>query len=324
MVTSRCNIPTSTVHQSRINLFQATRRPRLLSNYEVKTPWGAVSVSGKLGQKHSDVLESLLYSAENSANVEDGRIKILVDLYQVKKNAGIASSKEVDQVIKEIMSAVVRVDFPSKSGGRCQSVGHLIDHMRHAVKKNGDPVTRKSPINGTPRPLWTIELGKALSDIIKHDHWIKEDPLPIAKLTSGICQAIARHVRSHKYHPRCGYILTNLIMQLIGNDAPKQQLYDRTREVNLGKQSLRAIGIIVHNGRVTVEKPNIKNILEQNSSHLEHNSSHLEQNSSIWSKTPVLAVLSGISGASGDIPDQKLQKHIPAESEGKAPKQILH
>ncbi len=324
MLISKSNIPTSTVHQSRIALFQATRRPRLLSNYAVQTQWGTVTISGKLGQKHSDVLESLLYCAENSANVHDGRFKILVDLYQVRKHAGIASSNEVNQVIKEIMSAIVSVDFPSKNGGRCQSVGHLIDYMRHAVRSNGDLVTRKNPVNGNQRPLWTIELGKALSDIIKNDHWITTDPLPIAKLSCGICQAIARHVRGHSVHPRGGYILKNLISSLIATDASKQQLYDRIREVNLAKQELQSIGIIIQDGRVTVQKTRFQSILEQNSEHLEQNSEHLEQNSDIWSKTPVLSVLSVLSGTSGIPPDQKLQKHTTAESSVKVIKQQLH
>jgi len=324
MVTSKCNLPTSTVNQSRIGLFQATRRPILLADHVVKTKWGSVSVSGRLGQKHSDVLESILFCAELEAKTEDRRIKVLVDLYRVRKHADIASSKEVNKIIKEIMAAVVSVDFPSKNGGRCQSVGHLIDYIRHAQKSNGDLVTRNNPINRTQRPLWTIELGKALSDIIENDHWITQDPLPIAKISSGICQAIARHVRSHQTIPRGGWILPNLISLLIGCDASKQQLRDRVREVKLGNEALQAIGILVQDGRVNVEKMRNQSMREQNSYQREQNSDVREQNSDIWSRTPVLAVLSGTSGTSGISPDQKLQKHDPAGRGLKFAKQILH
>lgn len=284
-------MPSTTVSQSRIGLFQPTRRPKYKSDYRVRTKWGWVLVNGKLGQKHSDVLEALLFCAENKATIKDGRIKILVDPYQVRIYAKISSSAEVNSIIQDLLSAVVSVEFKSKNGGTCKSKGHLIDYICDATRANGEPITRNNPIDRKPRSLWRVELGKALCDIIANDHWITEDPRPIAEINSGICQAIARHIFSHKNQPNGGWILRNLIILLIGSEAPKQQLYDRTREVNHGIEALRAVGIIVKQGRLLVNKDRKKLILEHNSEPLEHNSELLEQNSDIWSKTPDSAVL---------------------------------
>jgi len=291
-VTSKIKkLPTTTVHQSRIKLFQPTRRPEFISNNEDKTPWGSSCVNGKLGQKHSDVLESLLFCAEKISEIKDGRLKILVDPYQVRIHAGISSSREVNQIIEDLVKAFVNIEFKSKNGGICKSKGHLIGCKREAIKLNGEPITRNNPIKGKPpRPLWTLELGKVLSDLIANDLWIEDDPLPIAKIKCGICQAIAKHIRSHKNVPNGGWILKNLIKLLIGDRASMQQIYDRTREVNNNIDALYLVGIIVNDGRVKVRKTRRKLTLEHNSEPLEQNTELLEYNSDIWSKTPVLAV----------------------------------
>lgn len=50
-------LPTSTVAQHRVRLFQPTRRPKAQGSQMVKTNFGMVTVTGRLGQGHADLLE---------------------------------------------------------------------------------------------------------------------------------------------------------------------------------------------------------------------------------------------------------------------------
>ncbi|MGC9127819.1 MAG: hypothetical protein ACP5GA_03695, partial [Acidithiobacillus sp.] len=44
-------VPTSTVHQARLRIFQPTRRPVALEQV-IETSWGRIRVKGRLGQQH--------------------------------------------------------------------------------------------------------------------------------------------------------------------------------------------------------------------------------------------------------------------------------
>ncbi|MBU2842578.1 hypothetical protein [Acidithiobacillus thiooxidans] len=62
-------------HESQVPMFQPTRRPVPLSRYVRETPYGTVTITGKLGQGHRDLLDSILFHRENF-NIRDGRLRI--------------------------------------------------------------------------------------------------------------------------------------------------------------------------------------------------------------------------------------------------------
>ena len=74
----QANLPTATAHEHRLLIYQATRRP-VYRLETISTPWGAIRIKGKLGQPQADMMDAILYCAERSREIEDGRIKILVD-----------------------------------------------------------------------------------------------------------------------------------------------------------------------------------------------------------------------------------------------------
>lgn len=295
-------LPSTTVNQSRLKIFQATRRPIFVKEETNITSWGTVMVSGKLGQGHADVLESLMYCAEQNSIMEDGRIKILVDPYQVRMHAKISSMKQLRLIITELMMAVIRVDFISpKSSTRLICAGHLIDYMQEAVKKNGEKVTKTNPLNRLQRPLWRIELGKALTDIINNDIWQTSNPILIAELTSGISQALARFVRSHRCVPKGGWILDNVIRELTNINISNQKLRDSRREIKKDLKVLMKAGVQIVDGRVH----QIRNALdlitkakcvEQSLEGVEQSPEWVEQSPDMWSNPPVLAGFSDLTG----------------------------
>ena len=235
--------PTTTAHAVRLCLFQATRRPRQLRGEAVKTPWGAVRITGRLGQQHADVLEAICYEREKKGELEDGRIKLLVDPARVRRRAGQTSGDGFRQVLDELMSAVIEIIEPEKLA--CS--GHLIDHIDKARRADGSYITRENPLGGE-RHLWRVEIGKALCTLVAGDIWIGYDPAGIARLDHGISQAVARHVLSHKTQPRGGWTLDTLIRAVAGSEIGDKALRDRRYELRLEAAALRDIGIEIDDG----------------------------------------------------------------------------
>jgi len=200
-ISNRPALPTTTIHAVRLCLFQPTRRP-VHENRIIATPGGKIRRFGKLGQQHADVLEAICYEREKKASLEDRRIKLLVDPARVRRTADQVSFSTFDRVLTELQAGVIEIIEPAKLA--CQ--GHLIDHIDKATRADGTPITRYDPLTGRDRPLWRVELGKALCTLIAGDIWLGYDPAAIARLPHGISQAVARHVLTHKNTPRGGGI----------------------------------------------------------------------------------------------------------------------
>lgn len=294
-------LPSTTVLQSRLKIFQATRRPKFLKDEKFVNIWGTLVVTGKLGQGHADVLEALLYCAEAQATLEDGRFKILIDPYIVRKYANVSSTKELISFMDDLMMAIIHFDyFSHKKKHQCVGAGHLIDHWQIAKRSNGDKITRKNPLNQGQRPLLRIEIGKVLSNFILDDTWITVNPNNIAKLKNGVSQAVARYVRGQHTEPRGGWILDNLLVKLTGVEPNSQQIRDRRRElrkeiVGLELAGTSLIGNRIHKSKKVIENHKNTSSVEQTSGRVEQILDGVEQISEVWSKPPMLAVISDLS-----------------------------
>ena len=74
-------VPTSTSAQARVMIYQATQRPSMREANWMKTSFGRCSIQGRLGQRHADVVEAILYCAERRRDVSDGGVELLVELH---------------------------------------------------------------------------------------------------------------------------------------------------------------------------------------------------------------------------------------------------
>ena len=275
ITTSKPPFPTTTAHAIRLCLFQPTRRPVMLKGERVDTPWGEVKIWGRIGQQHADVLEAICFEREKRGDLEDGRIKLLVDPARVRRKARQTSGSTFATVLKELEQVVIEIVQPAKFA--CS--GHLIDHIDKAMSSDGTPITRHDPLTGGKRNLWRVELGKAFCKLVAGDIWIGYDPASIATLQHGVSQAIARHVLSHKTMPRGGWKLDALIRTISG-DLSDQRRKDRRRDVRADVDALAQIGIRIEAERVLVEhKPDT---VEQKPDKVEHKPDG-------WSISPVLA-----------------------------------
>lgn len=238
------HLPTTTVSAGRLRIFQETRRPEMIEKL-IETPRGLVRVFGKLGQAHADVFEAICFEREVKSDLEDGRIKLLVDPYKVQRRAGLSSRKQLDKITDELEMALIEIYAPEHL--KCK--GHLVDHIEDAKRHDGTKLTRRNPLGGE-RSLWRVELGKAFCTLVERDLWLGYDPAPLTRLHCGISQAIARHVLTHKNAPIGGWKLDGLIEAVAGK-LGNQQLRDRRREVRGDAEKLAdELGIVISGDRV--------------------------------------------------------------------------
>lgn len=232
LIGARGYVPTSTVHQARLQIFQPTRRPEMTERI-IETAWGKVRVKGKLGQAHADVLEAILHAGEKPAGIEDGRIKLLVDPAKVRRLSR-QDGTTFKAILDDLMQALVQIVEPEPLAG----LGHLIDHIRTAKG-----ITAHDPLHpDTQRALWRVDLGKSLCQMIEADLWQRRDPSGVASLRHGISQAIARHVMSHK-QGTCTHWGVDTLIRAVAGDLSDQALRDRRREIRADAPALAVLGI---------------------------------------------------------------------------------
>lgn len=243
MTSSKRNAaPTTTVHQSRLRIFQPTRRP-VKTDETIDTRWGLVQVSGKLGQSHADLVSAIFYHTKQIKPDPNGRLKMLVDPAVVSKVCRL-ESRTLQGVIDDVMAATVEILKPDHL--RC--TGHLIDTIKPATRSNGQPVTECNPLGGQ-RQLWTVIIGDVGMHLLNHDHHLHYDPAPIAAMHHGVSQAVARLVLSHKSKPNGGWKLNTLIEHACGELSPVS-MRNRRREIRQDEAALANAGVIVKNERI--------------------------------------------------------------------------
>ena len=206
--------PTSTSAQARVMLYQPSQRQRLRSGDWTETSFGRCRIEGRLGQRHADVVESILYCAEKRRDVSDGGIELLVDPARVRKTLSDSrySFTQIEKLLAELRAATITIETPQFD---FPIIGGLIDHVIPS------PMTRPDPLTGGERNLWRVRLGVALVMLLEHDLSLYYDPAPIARLQHGISQAVARHILSHKTEPLGGWYLDTAIMAVAGKVASK-------------------------------------------------------------------------------------------------------
>lgn len=232
--------PTTTVTPARVRLWEPTQRPTRRTGAWIETAWGRCRVTGRLGQRHADLLESMLARAE-AWRERDGRIELLVDPARVRRALSDKqhSGESVRGWLDDLMAALVEIETPD-----WRIIGHIIDTVRMSRRTRPDPLRP-----GQRRHLWVVTLGDAMCELLRRDAWLRYDPVPIARLRHGISQAIARHILSHSRTPASGWDLDGLIHAVAG-ELSSQGRRDARRRLREDAEGLAALGIELRDGRV--------------------------------------------------------------------------
>ena len=230
--------PTSTTLQARVALFQPRRRPYQLSGGWVETAHGRCRVQGRLGQRHADLLESMLYVAERRREISDGGVEMLVDPAAVRRTLSKQYSYEgIQDLMADLRSVSVEIVTPEMQNTGERIIGGIIDH---AIPSQ---MTRRDPLTGEDRHMWRVRLGVALVMLLNNDLSLYYEPTPIAHLRHGISQAVARYVLTHKQVPPGGWHVDTLIRAVWGDKARSQDVRNGRRRLNEDMEGLRQVGI---------------------------------------------------------------------------------
>lgn len=235
-INNSLKLPTSTAHQARLQVFQATRTPQQ-SVRIIETSWGTAKITGKLGQVHADLIEAIFYNAEKTIKNEDGRVEIIVDPYKVRMSVGGGkkySYSTLDLRAKEIMDAFLELKIKSKDQ---EIIARIIDKI---VKSKE---TRNNPLTGQDRRLWSITISNEFMELIRDDLQLYYNPMPIAMISTGIGQAVARFVLTHNIdkQPNGGWTIDKIINAVgcVG------RINDRRADLKKDTENLARIGIIL-------------------------------------------------------------------------------
>ncbi|MGN9496584.1 hypothetical protein ACTMQ1_16540 [Pseudomonas syringae pv. aptata] len=238
-------VPTSTTALARVRLYQPSQRPQHRQGDWIDTSFGRCRVVGRLGQRHADTVEAVLYCAERQRPVSDGGAELLVDPAQVRKTISDSrySFTQIEKLFVELRAATITIETPQFD---FPIIGGLIDHVIPSSK------TRPDPLTGGQRNLWRVRLGVALVMLLEHDLSLFYDPAPIARLQHGISQAVARHVLSHKVEPTGGWYLDTLIAAVAG-PVPSKAMRDARFRLREDTDKLKALGLTIDGNRVRIK-----------------------------------------------------------------------
>jgi hypothetical protein len=236
------DLPVTTAHQARLQMYQATKKPRRTLR-KTETPWGSVTVEGKIGQVHAGLMEALFTCAEKTRTLETGQIQLLVDPYKVRTTTyggDQGSHQGVWDMLRDLMGVVIEFEVP---GQKLKALGHILEDVDES------PMTRMNPLTGKDRPMWRVTVAKAFVKIMAEDLPLHYDPKPIARLTTGIAQAVARHVATHKHEPHGGWHIDGLI-KASGGGQTTRQLQTQRADIKNDQEGLKAAGLVIEDGRL--------------------------------------------------------------------------
>lgn len=241
MITGNEVAPTSTAMQARLMIYQPSQRPQQRTGAWVDTSFGRCRVTGRLGQRHADILESMLYVAERRRDISDGGIELLFDPAKVRKTLSDSgySQQRLKALLRDIRAATVEIETPEMKLSGDRIIGGLIDHVVPSS------MTRRNPLTGGQRPLWRARLGVALVMLLDTDLTLYYPPGPIARLQHGISQAVARHVLTHKRAPKGGWHMDTLLTAVGGNEASSKDMSNWRSRLKQDAENLRKIGIVI-------------------------------------------------------------------------------
>jgi hypothetical protein len=234
------DIGVATITLNRLPVFQPTLRAKYREEaYE--SPYGRITIKGRLGQNHKSLLETILYLRKlYDLDEENMRLRVLYNEYEVKKHLTTGSTtynyKGYKQLIEDMKQAHVSV-------GTIAS-GPIIKEIRPSDNYSRKTKGNLPVIKGKEIPYMIVEFGSVINYLIAKELRFTYDPRAILQLQNGISQAVTRYVKTHKNHPGAGYHLKTLVEALTGN-IEGQDWWNIKRLLKKDVEGLKALGITI-------------------------------------------------------------------------------
>lgn len=240
------SLPISTVHQSRLQMYQPTKKPKDIKQV-IQTAWGSAVVEGRIGQVHAGLMEAIFKHTIEKRVEPNGSLTVLVDPYKVRTTTyggAQGSHEQIWVMLKDLMKCVVEFNIPGNSR---KDLGHILEHVTESS------MTRENPLSCEARKMWRITIAAGYLEWISRDLALFYDPKPIARLETGIAQAIVRHLEGHKRQPSGGWHIDGLI-NTVGAGKTSQSMRDSRRYLLKDQEAMKSLGYVIGEGRVKKDR----------------------------------------------------------------------
>lgn len=192
-------------HESQLPVFQPTRRPAPLVRQRWETPYGTVTVTGRLGQGHRDLLDAILFCREK-IHIVDDRLSVMVDPYQLRKaiSAGrtMLPYAHIHKLLRDMRLAEVELAWRSAKRSYRSTDAIIATVVESTATKRvamgtfaqrGEEGTSKDH-----RDMLKITFGQGMTRLLRDDHNIHYALDTVVGMKHGLSQAIARYCLSHR------------------------------------------------------------------------------------------------------------------------------
>lgn len=223
----------ASVEISRVAIFYASRKsiPTGDKVWEAKTPWGSVTVKGRLTQTHRSVLDAIFAFPVASARYMDkdqpGPATFLINPYEIAKKAGLNPTKRkwLEKTIFEDMR-VASIELKDKKGETICCGGIISDWSRDESFQHRGAVGETSLLRVTISTAWMRladeTLGVCYASLVEK----------IGTIKSGYIQSMIRTFLTQSGNVK--YSLDRVIEIAAGNhkitEAMSRQAIDKIKE----------------------------------------------------------------------------------------------
>lgn len=180
---------------SRVPVFQPSFKRLALATMTHETPWGTVTVQGRLGGVHRKVLDAIFADNIKAHRLDTGACAFLIDPYRIEKTANIAANPRWLLGIFEDMRQA-RVELFDKITGLRHWAGILSEYHESPRARAHLP---GGALTGD-RPLYAVVISSAwmrvydTSLIVKYKRLLPE----INAIREGAVHAFVLHVLTHE------------------------------------------------------------------------------------------------------------------------------
>jgi len=253
------DIGVTTITLNRLPIFQ----PTLRAKYQEKafeSPYGRITVKGRLGQNHKSLLETILYLRKlYDLDEENMSLRVLYNEYEVKKYLTTGSMTYSYEGYKQLIEDMKQTYIELGTMPPEPIIKGITPSNNYWRKtKSNLPSIKGKELPYIPYMI--IEFGSVICYLTIKELKFTYNPKPIIQLQNGISQAIARYLKTHKNHPSAGYHLKTLIEHLTGS-IEGQEWYNIKRLLKKDVEGLKENGITIDfkkNRLFMIENYNVK------------------------------------------------------------------
>jgi len=240
-------LPTAYACSYRLRFFQPTRRPQSLKTDWMDTPWGRVRITGRLGQRHADLIDSIMYASDDYFIDKVGRLQILFDPHKIRMILGggkQAAGDWMHKLFNDLCTARMEWDYTHKDSRR-RGLGGIIVKVERTTYSTIDPLT------GGNRSFFRVVFSEEWTALVKDEIEMHYNPALIAGMKHGVSQAVARLTLTHKKTKNGVGIET--VLDQVGIPHTGVIRRKARRRLVIDRNKLSECGICVEHDKITLK-----------------------------------------------------------------------